>query len=376
MAIVSTVIPALIIQISELFTTENPWILVPLILLSSFLLARLIEWGGQRIVQRSAKRPNTDTSFNHVFFEEIYVPLYVSTGLLGIYLSLRVVGIVESSNILVGSLLTALVLLWLRTAIRLGNRWIGVVYASDNNYEFAPVLKNIWTIFSVLGAGMLLLSIWEINITPLLASAGIVGIILGLAAQEAIANLIGGVSLYFDDTYKVGDVIVLEGQQRGMVTDIGIRSTTVRTPDDILITVPNSVLNSAHLVNETAPKRRKRIRVPITAAYGTDYQKVEEILLEICEEIPFALESPSPRVLFTEFGDSALVFELQVFIAHPNNEPRTIDQINRRVYDEFNEAGIEIPFPQQDLRVRDPTLDESEAELPSSNKEQYSPPQN
>ncbi|KYH24230.1 hypothetical protein HAPAU_37010 [Halalkalicoccus paucihalophilus] len=125
-----TVVPPLIIQISELFTTENPWILVPLILLSSFLLARLIEWGGQRIVQRSAKRPNTDTSFNHVFFEEIYVPLYVSTGLLGIYLSLRVVGIVESSNILVGSLLTALVLLWLRTAIRLGNRWIGVVYAS------------------------------------------------------------------------------------------------------------------------------------------------------------------------------------------------------------------------------------------------------
>lgn len=376
MAIVSTVFSQLIIQVSELFTTENPWFLIPLILLSSFLLARLIEWGGQRVVQRSAKRPNTDTSFNHVLFEEIYVPLYLSTGLVGIYLSLRVVGIVESSNILVGTLLTALVFLWLRTAIRLGNRWIGVAYASDNNYEFAPILKNIWTIFSVLGAGMLLLSIWEINITPLLASAGIVGIILGLAAQDAIANLIGGVSLYFDDTYKVGDVIVLEEQQRGMVTDIGIRSTTVRTPDNILITVPNSVLNSTHLINETAPQRRKRIRVPITAAYGTDYQKVEDILLEICEEIPFVLNSPSPRVLFTEFGDSALIFELQAFVAHPNNEPRTIDQINRRTYDEFNDAGIEIPFPQQDLRVRNPEVDDSGVELPNSSDEQYNPPQN
>jgi MscS family membrane protein len=77
---------------------------------------------GQRVVQRSAKRPNTDTSFNHVFFEEVYVPLYLSTGLIGVYLSLRIVGVVESINIFVGSLLTALVLLWLRTAIRLGNR--------------------------------------------------------------------------------------------------------------------------------------------------------------------------------------------------------------------------------------------------------------
>ncbi|WP_226043009.1 mechanosensitive ion channel family protein [Natrinema sp. DC36] len=342
---------------SDIPLSDRPWLLVIAILVISYLLSRLIEWSGQKFLDQSDHWP--DNSINRAFFQEIHMPLYISVALGGIYLSLSILGVVESSYFLVGTILSVLVVLWMRAAKRFGGQWIETVNATESDYEFSPIFKNFWTILIILGIGISLLVIWEIDITPFLASAGIIGIILGLAAQEAIGNLIGGVSLYFDDTYKTGDVIILENGQRGTVTDIGIRSTTVLTRDNILVTVPNAVLNSASVVNESAPQRRKRIRVPITAAYGTDYRDVEEILLGVCDEIQLILDSPSPRVMFREFGDSALVFELWAFVAHPFSEQRAIDQINRLVYDEFDDADIVIPFPQREISFLD-----SEQEAP------------
>ncbi|WP_226040358.1 mechanosensitive ion channel family protein [Natrinema sp. DC36] len=350
--------PEFILQTaSDIPLSDRPWLLVIAILVISYLLSRLIEWSGQKLLDQSDRWP--DNSINRAFFQEIHMPLYISVALSGIYLSLSIFGVVESSYFLVGTILSVLVVLWMRAAKRFGGQWIEAVNATESDYEFSPIFKNFWTILIILGTGISLLVIWEIDITPFLASAGIIGIILGLAAQEAIGNLIGGVSLYFDDTYKTGDVIILENGQRGTVTDIGIRSTTVLTRDNILVTVPNAVLNSASVVNESAPQRRKRIRVPITAAYGTDYRDVEEILLGVCDEIQLILDSPSPRVMFREFGDSALIFELWAFVAHPFSEQRAIDQINRLVYDEFDDADIVIPFPQREISFLD-----SEQEAP------------
>lgn len=351
--------PEFLLQIaSDIPLSDRPWLLVIAILVISYLISRLIEWGGHKLLDQSDHWP--DDSINRAFFQEIHMPLYVSVALGGIYLSLSVLGVVESSYFLVGAILSILVVLWMRAAKRLGGQWIEAVNATESDYEFSPIFKNFWTLLILLGAGISLLVIWEIDATPFLASAGIIGIVLGLAAQEAIGNLIGGVSLYFDDTYNTGDVIILEDGQRGRVTDIGIRSTTVLTRDNILITVPNAVLNSASVVNESAPQRRKRIRVPITAAYGTDYRDVEKILLGVCAEIPLIIDSPSPRVMFREFGDSALVFELWAFVAHPFSEQRAIDQINRLVYDEFDDANIVIPFPQREISFL-----EAEDESPS-----------
>lgn len=357
----------------EIPFSDRPWLLVIAILVVSYFLSQFIKWGGNKLLDQSNRW--ADNSINRAFFEEIYIPLYVSVALGGIYLSLSVLEVVESSYFLVGTILSILVVLWMRAAKRFGGEWIEAVNATESDYEFSPIFKNFWTIFILLGTGISLLIIWEIDITPFLASAGIIGIILGLAAQEAIGNLIGGVSLYFDDTYKTGDVIILEDGQRGTVTDIGIRSTTALTRDNILVTIPNSVLNSASVVNESAPQRRKRIRVQITVAYGTDYRDVEEILLGVCDEISLILDSPSPRVMFREFGDSALVFELWAFVAHPFSEPRAIDRINRLVYDEFDEADIVIPFPQREISFLETTDEASSEHLEQSeNEKEYQYP--
>ncbi len=321
------------------------WILVTLVLLGSILLARFIQWGSRRYLDSD----RAETTFGRVAFAEIHAPLAISVALLGVQVSLGILDLLEATSTVVGLMATVLVLLWGRASIRIGRRWIDLLQNRETSYEFAPMFGNLWTITVVIGAALLLLSIWNLDLTPFLASAGILGIVVGFAAQDAIGNLIGGVALYFDNTYKIGDVIRVDEDMRGTVTDVGIRSTTVLTEDNLLVTVPNAVLNSTQVVNESAPQRHMRLRVPITAAYGTDYETVERLVLAVCEECPLVRDRPFPKVIFKEFGDSALVFELRAYVSHPLVEKRALDKINRGVYDAFDEADITIPFPQREL---------------------------
>ena len=332
---------------SDLESTANgrPWLSVVAILVGSYLLAQFVQWGSRHYLDDE----RADTTFGRIAFAEIHTPLAASIALFGVSLSLTVLGFLESWSLLVGLIATALIILWARASIRIGRRWIVFLQDGETNYEFAPMFGNLWTVIVVLGAVLLLLSVWNVELTPFLASAGILGIVIGYAAQDAISNLIGGVALYFDNTYKIGDVIRVEDDMRGTVTDVGIRSTTVLTEDNLLVTVPNAILNSTEVVNESAPQRHMRLRIPITAAYGTDHERVEELVLEVCEGCTLVRESPSPKLLFREFGDSALVFELRVYVNHPLVETRAIDRINRGVYEAFDEADITIPFPQREL---------------------------
>ncbi|WP_338729910.1 mechanosensitive ion channel family protein [Haladaptatus sp. DJG-WS-42] len=198
-----------------------------------------------------------------------------------------------------------------------------------------------------------MLTFWEIDITPFLASAGIIGIVVGLAARDTIANFFGGIALYFDGTYAVGDYIVLESGERGRVEDISIRSTVIRTRDDLLVTVPNAVLNSARIVNESTPERERRIRLPVGVAYGSDVDRVEEVLLAEANAENLVLEQPHPRVRFRGFGDSALDFELLCWISDPVLRGRATHEMNKRIYQAFGRENIEIPFPQRVVTMTD-----------------------
>ncbi|MFU8867993.1 mechanosensitive ion channel family protein [Natronococcus sp.] len=334
---------------------EWEWLLLSLVIVGSYLLARLVHWAGRRYLRPLEE--DEPTTFGRAAVEEIYTPLAISILLIGISVSLQTFGIVEAESLLSNAVATALTVLWARAAIRIGSRWLEVANGSGNDYEFAPIFQNFWTIGMVAVAALVVVSIWNLQVTPFLASAGVLGIVIGFAAQDAIGNLIGGVALYFDNTYKPGDVILLEEGMRGTVVDIGIRSTTVLTPENTMVTVPNSVLNSTQVVNQTAPRRHIRVDVPVSAAYGTDYETVERIAIEVCEDAPMVRDSPKPRLLFREFGDSALIFELQAYVAHPLAEIRAVDQLNRRIYDRFAEAGITIPFPQRELSFLEESAD-------------------
>ncbi len=195
--------------------------------------------------------------------------------------------------------------------------------------------------------------VWNINVSAWLASAGIVGIAVGFAAKDRLANLFAGFFIVTDAPYKVGDYIVFDTGERGRVTQIGLRSTRLLTRDDIEITIPNSIIANAKIVNESGgPWERSRVRVGVSVAYGSDIDQVREVLSRIAQESSFLCDNPEPRVRLRTFGDSGLNFELLGWIDLPELRGRALDALNSDVYKKFMEHGIEIPFPKRDLYLK------------------------
>lgn len=337
--------------------TEWEWLVFSLVVVVTYLVARLVHWGSRWYLTRTGR--DTESSFGRTSAEECYTPLSISIFLVGLALSLQEFGLITARSLLSNVVATVLAVIWTYAGIRIGRRWVAVATERESHTEVAPMAQNFWTVGVVVVGALAVSTIWDLQVTPFLASAGILGVMIGFAAQDGIRNLISGISLSFDDTYQPGDVVVLEDEIRGTVTDIGIRSTTVITPNNMMVTVPNAVLSESSVINQSAPQRHIRVDVPVAVAYDTDYEAVNRIVLEVCADAPMIQETPRPRVLFTEFGDSALVFEVQAYVAHPLTENRAIDQLNRRLSDRFAAAGVTIPFPQRELSFLEPTGDTS-----------------
>ncbi len=162
---------------------------------------------------------------------------------------------------------------------------LGHVARSDRHISILhpqtlPLFENITNIAIFVFAVYIIFSTWHVDMTAWLASAGIVGIAIGFAAKDTLANLFSGVFILADAPYKIGDFVVLDTGERGQVTHIGIRSTRLLTRDDIEVTVPNSVMGNTKIINESGgPGEKYRIRIAVGVAYGSDIDKVREVLV-------------------------------------------------------------------------------------------------
>ncbi len=214
------------------------------------------------------------------------------------------------------------------------------------------MIKNISRIV-ILFTGILWgLVIWKVNLTPLFASAGIIGIAIALAAKDTLANFFGGIALFVDAAYKVGDYIILDSGERGEVVEVGIRSTKIKTRDDILITIPNSIMSTTKIINQSAPEPRYRIRIDVGVGYNSDLRVVEKTLLRVAAENHALAEKPEPRVRVRSFGDSAILFQLLVWVQDPRHRGRETHNLLKMIHSAFREQGIEIPFPQHDVYLK------------------------
>jgi len=329
------------------------WQAVGLVMTVSLVAAWLIQVGGDAVITRLTDR--IEGEVDDVVLETLHPPLYVSVLLGGAYLAVRILdlapNVVESLG---ASILSVLIVLWIWTLTRLGRRVTNVVASSDAlDREILPIFQNVWSAV-VIGSGVyLLLSLWGIDVTPLLASAGIIGIAVGFAARDTIANLFGSIALYVDGTYAVGDFVVLDSGERGRVEDISIRSTVIRTRDDILVTVPNSVLNKSTIINESEPATERRLSVPVGVGYDSDLEEVEDVLLELAEEQEVVLDHPQSRVRFQGFGDSAINVNLVCWIPAPVHRSRATHELIKDIHTAFRREDIGIPFPQREVSYPD-----------------------
>jgi len=259
-------------------------------------------------------------------------------------------------RVLVNLTKTLLLLLWWGVIIREISlmdkaNMAGFLEKKRIDKDLFLLIKNISRVLVIFAGIAWALLIWEVNLTPFFASAGIAGIAIALAAKDTMANFFGGISLFADRAYKVGDYIILDRGERGEVVDMGIRSTRIKTRDDVMISIPNSILANSMIINESAPEPRFRIRVDVGVAYGSDLRKVEKILLGVAEENETLVRKPEPRARVRSFAESSVNFQLLVWVRDPSEKGLQTHNLLKAIYIAFANEGISIPFPQRDVHL-------------------------
>ena len=206
--------------------------------------------------------------------------------------------------------------------------------------------------FSLIVIILITLSVLGISWKLLIPIAGALGIGIGFGIQDIVNNFVSGFIILFSRTVKRGDWITL-GDRFGKIVDIGIRTSTLRTLDNIDIIIPNSHLISGELINWSYTDNTVRLHIPVGVSYSTDVDLVKNTLLDIAKKSEDVLENPPPEVRFVEFGDSSLNFELLVWIdVKKIPVPLAKSNLNYMIWYAFKEKGIQIPFPQRDVWFR------------------------
>jgi MscS family membrane protein len=215
-----------------------------------------------------------------------------------------------------------------------------------------PLFHKMVNIFLVILAALWILSIWKINVTPYLAGLGIGGLALGLALQDSLKNIFGGISLVIDQTFEVGDKIKLESGEVGTVYDISLRSTRVKTYDNEIITIPNGVLANSRVWNYTDPNDEIRVNVEFGVNYKSDPKKVKKVILEVLESLEDILDDPSPSVSFIEMGDFALKFKAHFWVAKWDTAYGKKLEATEKIFEALRKNKIDIPFPTYNVNMK------------------------
>lgn len=206
--------------------------------------------------------------------------------------------------------------------------------------------------------GLLILGSLGISVTPLLAALGVGGLAVGLALQDTLGNLFAGVHILVEKPVRVGDYIKLETGQEGYVTDVGWRTTRIRMLPNNMVIVPNGKLAQSILTNYYLPEQRMALLIPVSVSYAADPERVEKILVEeaarAAGDVPGLLAEPVPFVRFIPgFGESSLDFTLICQVREFVDQYLAQHELRKRIFRRFREEGIEIPFPQRVVHVRD-----------------------
>ncbi len=341
----------------ELFS-GRPYVQSGIVVVLTLILSRAIVWTLLGLLRQAASR--TRSTLDDAVFSALRTPLSYTVLMFGLSLAVRLLPLSEKLEGNLISLLQSIgIFVWMMFLARISKAILRNQASDNKTPKFLqsatiPLFENMALILIVAIGIYLIFETWNIDMTAWLASAGIVGIAVGFAAKDTLANLFSGVFILADMPYKIGDYIVLDSNERGEITKIGIRSTRLLTRDDVELTIPNSIMGNSKIVNESGgPHQKYRIRIPVGVAYGSDVDQVRELLMGVAENNEMACKNPEPRVRFRAFGNSSLDFELLCWIEEPSLRGRAIDILLTEVYKSFTSANIEIPFSKQDLYIKE-----------------------
>ncbi len=334
-------------------------LLVPsLIVVATLVIAYIAKTLTVRLLRR-LKTP-AGQHVASVVAETLGGPFWIWTLILGIYLAVEYSAPPPKTERLIGGTLE---ILWI-----ISLTWIASRLAGNFVRHYAMRVRGITQVTS-LTQNLAQLVVWwlgilvvlrhqGISVIPILTALGVGGLAVALALQDTLSNLFAGFYVTMAGQVRPGDYIRLSTGEEGYVSDISWRSTTIRALTYNMIIIPNAKLAQAIVTNFNLPEKRTAVNIPVGVAYGSDPDRVEQILLEEVRGASGALagllaDPPPTARLIPGFGDSTLNFTLSCFVAEFADQFPVQHELRKRILRRFQQEGIEIPFPTRTLYVTD-----------------------
>lgn len=326
-----------------------------LIVAGFLIVAKIITFITQRYLAQWADKSRT--KIDDIIISKIKPPFSYVMFFVGLKFALRPLAL---EGALLGKIIDTIVVIAMVYVIAiiadvLIIAW-GEKFAKKTNSEMDDALIPLFSKgakIAVFAIGIILiLGKWNVDITPLIASLGVAGLALGFAVKDSLANIFGGISLILDRAIKVGDKIKLESGDMGIVHDIGLRSTKIRTFTNELISVPNGQLSNSRVQNFAQPAPPGRVDVDFGVEYGSDVDKVKKEILEVVLSLEDTMSDPAPEVLFLEMGDFALKFSARFWVDSQEKVWAKKLEATDKIYKSLNKAKIGIPFPTQTVYLK------------------------
>lgn len=329
-----------------------------ILIIAGLIIAKGLSYIYEKTLLRFAEK--STNKIDDILAQELKGPIFYITFLFFIHLSIIISKPSEKIMLYTSNTFKSIYFLIASVIIyRFINAFIdnyGEKIASKTKTDFddalIPLMKNLMRVLFLGIAVMEILSIWNINITPLLASAGIAGFAIAFASKDLISHFFGGVSVYVDKVLKKGDRVSINDGPHMFVEEVGIRSTKFLTLDGTRVIIPNADIANTKIENFSLPSGKKPVKIDVGVSYDSDIDLVKKTLIDIAKKNELIIDNPEPKAILTTMADSALIFKLICYVKDLKDLYTAKFQLNEAIIKEFRKKGIEIPYPHMTVELK------------------------
>jgi small-conductance mechanosensitive channel len=340
---------------------ENPYLRFISIVIFFYLISKVLQVIILGNIKRFTKK--TKSNIDDLIIKSLRKPLINTLTLVGAKVALTVLPfsekILETLQHILNSLIIIIIIFF---AVKLadiiinnwGRKWASKTDSSLDD-ELLPLIHKATNVILIIIGSFFVLGEWSIDVTGLLAGVGIAGLALGFAIKDSLANIFGGISLILDKAIKVDDIVKLEDGKMGIVMDVGLRSTKIRTFNNELLIVPNGQIANSTIQNYKAPDLSVRINIPFGVEYGSDPDKVKKVVKDTISSIKKVIKNDKEKpiqVLFLNMGDSALEFSVRFWVNDLKDKLSTKEEAVSKIYKNLTKSKIGIPFPTRTIYMK------------------------
>ena len=339
--------------IIEIF--KNQYVEAAIIFILFVVIAKTVAFVLRKYLKKITEK--TKTKFDDVLLEKTEPFLTYVIILIGVRFVLLHLGIM---NLLISRIINSFIaILAVYFAIIIIDMFIdfwGINWAKRTKSgvdAMLPLVHKFSNVVLIIACLMFILGIWDKDVTGFVAGLGIAGIVLGFALKDSLSNIFGGISIILDKTYRVGDRIKIgDPGESGIVYDISLRSTRIKTWDNDVIIIPNGMMANSKIQNYVQPSIKSRGVVDFCVAYGSDVDKVKKVIIEAIKKVENVLDDPAPSVYFSKMNDFSLDFNAKFWVDDIAKRYETQENVTIIIYKTLNKEGINIPFPTRTVYLK------------------------